>query len=81
MTSSALARRQIIRIAAWLSQGLNVTLLAGHQNETVSGRAYRLRWPIRRFINALFIWQDDHCRASHMRDIEWAREILGPNHE
>ena len=81
MTSSALARRQIIRIAAWFSQGLNVTLLAGHQNETVSGRAYRRRWPIRRYINALFVWQDDHCRASHQRDLEWAREILEPYHD
>jgi len=68
--------KQLTRIAAWLSQGFNVLLLGGHHDETVSGRAYRNRWPARRWINAVFFWQEDHCRASHMRDIEWAKELL-----
>jgi len=67
---------QLTRIAAWLSQGINVCLLRGHQNETVSGRAYREGWLVRRFINMLFWFQEDHCYKSHVRDVEWAKELL-----
>jgi len=41
---------QFIRIAAWLSQGVNVLLLGGHHDETFSARAYRRAWPLRHVI-------------------------------
>lgn len=74
--------RRLTRIAAWLSQGVNTVLLGGHQNRTVSARAHlaasrgsRTGQAARRAINALFFWQADHCRASFMRDVEFAREL------
>jgi hypothetical protein len=40
----------------------------GYADETLSARAWRLRtlssFPYR-FINALFFWQDDHCRQAY----------------
>ncbi|WP_430010336.1 hypothetical protein [Methylophaga lonarensis] len=71
----------LFRIAAWLSQGLNVILLGGHEDETVSARAYRsqnrLRWLIvYRALNFVFFWQFDHCRESHERDRRRAKELL-----
>jgi hypothetical protein len=72
---------QFIRIAAWLSQGVNVLLLGGHHDETVSARAYRRAWPLRHVINAIFFFQEDHCYQSHMWDIKWASELLESRHD
>lgn len=53
-------------------------LIAGSPDETVSSRVYRSAvlavQPTRvvrmayRVINALFFWQDDHCRAAYLRE-------------
>lgn len=81
------ARRAIVRRASNLatvaSQALNVALLDGEPDETISGRAFRQgvlggdpRW--RRtaaVINAAFFWQADHCRGSHLRDVKFACSI------
>jgi hypothetical protein len=74
-------RAYLIRIAAWLSQGINCILLGGHHDQTVSARAWanRDRQPWRAVyhgLNLIFFWQDDHCRISHAADEEFAREIL-----
>lgn len=45
-------------------------LAGGWADETLSSRAHRVArnggppWP-EKVINALFFWQDDHCRASY----------------
>lgn len=40
----------------------------GYADETLSARAYRLRdmsaFPYK-FINAIFFWQDDHCKEAY----------------
>lgn len=53
-------------------------MIAGSPDETVSSRVYRgavlVAQPTRvarmayRAINALFFWQDDHCRAGYLRE-------------
>jgi len=74
-------KTQLRRIAAWLSQGVNCILLGGHHDVTVSARAYLSRnrrgWRlVYRVANAVFFWQDDHCRDSYLADVAWAKEIL-----
>ena len=73
---------QVTRVFAWLSQGLNCLLLGGHQNRTVSARAHlaaqrgsKLAIEVRRAINGVFFWQEDHCALSHRRDVEFAEEV------
>jgi len=58
-----------------LDQLLNA-LLGGMADETLSARAHRLRnsnifWMILRgVINALFFWQEDHCKESFEAEIQ-----------
>lgn len=53
-----------------LTQLLN-TILGGYAHETTSSRAYRLKdtstgWKyFHAFIDGMFFWQDQHCKASH----------------
>ena len=48
-------------------------ILAGHADETLSARAYRLsrdrgrHWP-RRVIDALFFWEPGHCEKSYQSE-------------
>ncbi len=70
-----------VRIAAWLSQGINCLVLLGSPDQTVSARCYVNRkkkgWGTAyRLINAVFFWQDDHCFESHLTDLEWAYELV-----
>lgn len=50
------------------------TLLAGHADETLSARAWRMqfkkrRWmAIRIIIDAIFFWQDNHCFNSYLSE-------------
>lgn len=50
-------------------------LLAGWPDETLSSRAWRWEqngvrsWP-RRFIDRLFIWEQDHCYQSYISERE-----------
>ena len=74
-------KTQLLRIVAWLSQGVNCILLAGHHDQTVSARAYlnrnRRGWRLfYRVANAVFFWQEDHCRDSWLADVIWANEVL-----
>lgn len=56
-----------------LSRTLNAALLGGSTHQTTSARAHietSKAWQRgRKVINALFFWQDDHCK------IEWEREV------
>lgn len=72
---------QLVRIAAWLSQGINVLFLYGHQDQTVSSRLYSNRnkkyWnAARKTVNFVFFWQEDHCYKSYKADVDWALEML-----
>ena len=68
-------------IATWISQGLNVILLRGSPDMTVSARCHLLQhqpgWKeARRVINGLFFWQDDHCRSSFRADLAYAQWVI-----
>jgi hypothetical protein len=48
-------------------------LLGGWADETISSRSYRQRhkprWAIAyKLINALFFWQNDHCRGAYNQE-------------
>jgi hypothetical protein len=75
-----------VRVGDALSQLVNVTLLFGDSaNESISGRAYRQRNEYQRWcfaykmINALFFFQDDHCRESYEADVLRAIRLLERN--
>lgn len=71
----------LLNISALLSQAVNVIILFGHPDQTVSARAYEMQdrplWGyIYRSINAVFFWQDDHCMVSYLQDVSRARRLL-----
>jgi hypothetical protein len=71
----------MLRLSAWASQTVNVWLLLGHHDQTVSARCYinryRKGWKLAyKAINALFFWQENHCKASFEQDIAYALEVL-----
>lgn len=66
---------RMTRIFAALSELTNAAI-GGHNNETLSGRAYRTKSKYVPIINSIFFWQVNHCKTSHEDDIEWAKEFL-----
>lgn len=71
----------LLRIAAWLSQGINCVLLGGSPDMTVSSRCHYNRhkrgWNAARLtINTIFFFQEDHCRTSYQSDVAFATRIL-----
>lgn len=71
----------LLKLSAWTSQTVNVWLLFGHHDQTVSARCYlnrdKKRWKHAYLaINAIFFWQDDHCKTSFEQDIIFAKEVL-----
>ncbi len=44
------------------SQLLNVLIGSGYADESLSAFSHRTNGPLRPIINALFFWQEDHCR-------------------
>ena len=74
-------KTHLTRIAAWMSQTVNLWVLFGHHDQTVSARCYVNRscrgWRhAYRVINAIFFWQEDHCKESFLADVKFARQIL-----
>ena len=70
-----------LRVSAWCSQTINLWVLFGHHDTTVSARCYinrnRKGWGVAyRVINKIFFWQDDHCRESFLADVLFAKEVL-----
>lgn len=71
---------RVTRIAAAISELCNAAI-GGHNNETLSGRAYRRRHKSKRgafaykWINRVFFWQKDHCFHSHLDDRIWHRSF------
>lgn len=77
-------KSRLLKLFALLSQAMQVIIFNGSPDETISGRAYRQgyllgdrRWlKSRNLINRVFFWQPDHCRASHKKDVEFAKMIM-----
>jgi hypothetical protein len=58
------------------SRFVNAALLGGSTHQTTSSRAH-LEWPRGRLlINAVFFWQDDHCKASWQTEVKHAKRTL-----
>ncbi len=67
----------LVRLFDALSQVLNVLVLNGDANESVSGRAHRLEWTLAEtLIDRLFYWEPGHCYWAYMNDLERARELI-----
>jgi len=73
----------VVRVGDALSQLINVVVFFGQNpNESVSGRAYRMRrisWPwaiLKGVINFFFFWQHDHCYLAYHADIKRASQTL-----
>lgn len=68
------SRIYLHQLAVAVDQLLN-TLLAGYADETLSSRAYRCQHDKRRWlyarivIDAIFFWQEEHCRASYISEL------------
>ena len=63
-----------IRLGDALSQGINVALLDGDANESISGRSHREGWPSERWIDKVL--GQRHCAESYRADVERARRIV-----
>jgi hypothetical protein len=70
--------RFLMRVLAVCSQGVNVVLFRGHQNDSISSRCHReKRHAARRFIDGVLKpFEADHCRKSHENDIAWAEALI-----
>ena len=67
----------LIRLLDSVSQFLNVALLNGDANESVSGRAYRENWSAAvKIIDTLFFFDPDHCRNAYLSDLARAYSII-----
>lgn len=47
-------------------------VFGGMPVESVSGRSYREDKHHRHYINALFFWEENHCKSSHINDVKHA---------
>lgn len=68
-----------ISVGSALSQVVNA-LIGGNPNESLSGRAYRLKdkgwgW-LYKTLNTIFFFQEDHCQMAYEKDIEDAGRVL-----
>ena len=60
-----------------LSRFINAAFFGGSTHQTTSARAYVEGWNTRRkLINALFFWEEDHCRMAWEMEVEEARRTL-----
>lgn len=60
-----------------VSRSYNAAFLGGSMYQTTSARAHIEPMPRHRaVINALFFWQDDHCKFAWEREVEMARKTL-----
>jgi hypothetical protein len=67
---------RLIRIGDALSQLINVTLLNGHPNESLSGRAWRTKSLWYKVIDLIFWFDKDHCKYSYLNDIKYAHDLI-----
>jgi hypothetical protein len=68
-----------------LTQLLNA-ILGGYPDESTSSRSHRqqhkLRWRIaRRVINAMFFWQNDHCKLAYLEETRYRQTDPDIRHE
>lgn len=72
--------KYLIRIGDALSQLLNVVLLGGHPNESLSGRAWRTQSVWHKVIDLVLWFDKDHCRTAYINDLHYAYELINQQH-
>lgn len=71
--------RRFIRIGDALSQLLNVILLNGHPNESLSGRAWRTKSIWYKVIDSILWFDKDHCKTAYVNDLQYAHDLIYQN--
>lgn len=66
----------LIKIGDALSQLLNVVLLNGHPNESLSGRAYRTKSVWYKVIDTILWFDKNHCYMAYLNDVGYARDLI-----
>lgn len=77
-------KRWFLSVMAWISQTINLLVLFGHHDMTVSARCYINRdkfiWGTAyKALNKIFyviLKQKNHCKVSFDEDVKYAKEIL-----
>lgn len=70
--------RVLEMLISLISRFLNAALFNGSTHQTLSARAHIEPLPrTRRIVNALFFWQDDHCKWAWQREVAEAKRTLG----
>ena len=75
-------KRYFLQVGISLDQFINATFLAGWGDETLSSHTHRKQEvqpyrTLRKILNKLFFWQEDHCREAYESEIE--RKHLPPS--
>ena len=74
------ARRVADMLVSLVSRFINAALLGGSTHQTTSARAHIETSPcwrrIRRCVNCLFFWQQDHCAWAWEKEVAEARKTL-----
>jgi len=65
-----------VRLVDSISQLLNVLLLDGDANESISGRSYRESWKSEKVINFVFFWEPEHCKLAYYTDLARAKNMV-----
>ena len=59
-----------------ISQLVNVVVLNGDANESISGRSFREGWKIQKFINIIVFWEEEHCKLCYYADLARAKSLV-----
>lgn len=62
--------KRLFQLLIVFDQVFNVLIGSGFADEVLSAYAHRKGGWRRKAINALFFWQDDHCRAAFAAEVE-----------
>ena len=66
----------LIRIGDAFSQLAN-TVIGGHPNESLSGRAWRTQSKWYKVIDFVLWFDKNHCQTAHENDVIYAKKLLG----
>ena len=67
---------RLIKVGDATSQMFNVALFNGHPNESMSGRAWRTQSKWHKVIDAIFFFDQNHCKVAFENDIAYAKELV-----
>lgn len=74
-------KKWLLKIGDAISQLLNVLVLNGSPNESLSGRAWRVKSKWYKIINLLLWFDKDHCKEAYVNDLIYSVELIKQNKE